>query len=435
MQPTRERLAVIGGGWAGLAAAITLTAANRQVVLFESARQLGGRARGVPLQGHMLDNGQHLLVGAYQATLGLLTAIGISSEQAFRRTPLDIACPPDFHLRLPRLVAPLHLAWGLLRAQGVPWAEKWNAARFMQDLKAARYRLPHDTTVADWLDRFGQRGVLRQRLWDPLCLAALNTPPEKASAQIFANVLRDSLGGARAATDFLIPRTDLGSLLPEPARVWLQKRGTEVRLSTRVTALTLHQPGGISPISVLGPWGEETFDQVILATPPHAASPLLPDCEALSSLKNTLNSFRYEPIATAYLGYPEPIGLPTPIEQMPGPLGQWLFDRRDCGNPGVLAVVLSAHGDWESLDNDTLALRLDDEIRVRRPLLPKPLWHRVIREQRATFACTPHLTRPTHRTALPELWLAGDYTAGDYPATLEGAVRSGIAAAHELLST
>lgn len=428
------KVAIIGAGWAGLAAAVELSAAGIAPTVFEAGREIGGRARNLALAGHALDNGQHILVGAYRDTLRLMRQVGADPAQQFLRVPLTLHTPGRFHLALPRWPAPWHLAGGLLAARGAGLGEKLAAARFMRRLQADQYRLVSDTTVADLLDRQGQRGALRRYLWEPLCLAALNTPLEQASAQVFANVLRDSLGGSRDATDLLLPRVPLGDLFPRPAASWLAARGARLVTGCRIGPPQSTPAGWTLP----GAPGQH-FDQVIIATAPRQAIRLLVGRPAQHETLGPLADLAYEPIATVFLGYPPETTLPFPMIGLDGPdgqpIGQWAFDRGPLGgHPGIMACVLSAHGDWERLDNDTLASRLHRELShtLGRPL-PRPRWQRIIREQRATHACRPDLPRPAARTPEPGLWLAGDYVYPDYPATLEAAVRSGIATARGIL--
>ena len=425
------KVAVIGGGWAGLAAAVELAGAGAKVTVFEAARQLGGRARSVELQGRTLDNGQHILVGAYRETLRLMNVVGANPERLLKRLPLELRFPgnqPPFRLRLPRLPAPLHLAIGLFAARGASLAEKIGAVRFMRSLQATDYQLAADCTVSALLDRHAQHGSLRRHLWEPLSLAALNTEPANASAQIFANVLRDSLGGSRAETDLLLPAADLDQLFPLPAAAFISARGGRIRLSARVERIE-------DELVIAG----EAFDGIILASAPQHAAPLLAQRAATAALASMLESYAYEPIGTVYLGYPAELRLPFPMLGLdggaPGNLGQWVFDRGPLGGvPGVMGFVLSACGAWDERSNATLASALHGELEnALQRKLPQPLWHQVIRERRATFSCRPDLPRPPARTALPGLWLAGDYVCADYPATLEGAVRSGIAAAQGIL--
>lgn len=426
------RAAVIGGGWAGLAAAVELANAGFCVTLFEAARQLGGRARSVDLAGQRLDNGQHILLGAYRETLRLMRTVGADPERLLRRLPLELRYPSGrhtlFHLRLPPLPSPWHLLAGLLTARGASLREKFAAVRFLHGLRRAGYRIGDDCTVSSLLARQSQPASLCRYLWEPLCLAALNTRPEHASAQVFVNTLRDSLGGGRAATDLLLPTADLDRVFPAAAAEFLRRHGGDIRLRSRVQTI------GDGP-SVDG----ECFDFVVVAVAPQHAATLLADREETRGIAQTLAGYGFEPIATAYCGYPPQIRLPLPMlglaDWRHGQIGQWVFDRGVlCGTAGVLAFVLSGHGHWEALDNEALVASLQHELATALGTsLPRPLWQRVIRERRATFSCRPQLRRPSARTALAGCWLAGDYVCADYPATLEAAVRSGVAAAREIV--
>lgn len=403
------KIAVIGGGWSGLAAAVELTTGGAEVTLFEAGRVLGGRARTIRIDGRTLDNGQHILLGAYRETLALMRRVGADPEQLFARRPLQVIDNSGFHLALPKWPAPLHVAWGLLGARGVSLGEKLKTAFWMEGVKARHFQLAGDMTVSAWLDAAGQTGQLRQHLWEPLCLAALNTPASYASAQLFAHVLRDSLGSSRRAdTDLLIPRLDLGQLLPIPASQWLQARGATLRLNQRVRRIET----SVNEVHIDG----EIFSAAVLATAPQHARKLWP-VEPLD--------FQYEPISTVYLQFSGEIGLSFPLRNLFGKHGQWVVDR---GN-GLLACVLSGHGDWENLTDAALAQQLQAELAISET----PLWQKVIHEKRATFSCRPGLQRSAWRSNNPRLVLAGDYTWAEYPATLEGAVRSGLRAARQLL--
>lgn len=430
------KIAIIGAGWAGLAAAVELASAGTGngiagITVFEASRQPGGRARSVDVRGLTLDNGQHLLIGAYRETLRLMHRIGANPELLLKRLPLELNFPgnsPAFRLRLPHLPPPLHLACGLLTARGVSLREKIGAVRFMRALQAHHYRLDNDSTVADLLDRHGQHGHLRQSMWEALCLAALNTEAAHASAQIFANVLRDSLGGDRADTDLLLPARDLASLLPEPAIAFIRRQGGEIRLATRIEGIGVKKtPQGKFT------FGHGEFDQIILATAPQHAARLLAPLAETRRVAGQLLKYSYEPIGTVYAAYPAKVRLPFPMLGLDSGrgLGQWVVDRGACGGlPGLLSFVLSAHGAWEQYDNAALACILHAELEhLLQEKLPQARWHQVIRERRATFSCRPQLFRPDCQTAIAGLWLAGDYVCADYPATLEGAVRSGIQAA------
>ena len=424
MKP-RLRVAIVGSGWAGLAAGVELSVVGITAIIFEAAKQLGGRARSIEVHEQTLDNGQHILIGAYRETLRLMRTVGLDPERQLKRISMELRYPgAGFRMKLPRLPAPLHLAIGLFQAKGCSLGEKLAAVRFMQALQASHYQLTADCSVAELLDCHKQLGNLRRYMWEPLCLAALNTAPENASAQIFSNVLRDSLGSRRTDTDLLLPATDLNRVFPDAAAAFIKKSGGEIYLANRINHI-------LPTLEIHG----ETFDHIILAVAPQHAARLLSKQAETAVIATMLANYSYEPIGTVYMGYPPDIELPCPMLGLDGGkqarLGQWVFDRGALGGKkGTLGFVLSARGAWDKRDNDALSEALHRELQeALGKTLPPPLWHKVIREQRATFSCRPNLPRPTVKAPVSGLWLAGDYVCADYPATLEGAVRSGIAAA------
>ncbi len=407
------RTAVIGGGWAGIAAAVELTASGIATTLFEAGRVLGGRARSAVLDGRTLDNGQHILLGAYAETLALMRQVGADPETLLDRRPLRVADNAGFKLTLPHLPAPLNLAFALLGAKGTGFGEKLKTAWWMDRIKRRGFALEKDPSVAEWLNAAGQTGALRRHLWEPLCLAALNTPAERASARLFANVLRDSLGSRRRAdTDLLLPRAGLGDLLPKPALSWLTAHGARLCLSHRVHRLEAAGRG----LCIDG----ETFDAAILAVAPQHAAALWPV---------PVTDYAYEPIATVYLQFDPKTRLPFPLLNLLGGVGQWVVDR----GQGLLACILSGHGEWERLNDQQLVATLQQALHEAWQIDVPANWSKVVREKRATFSSTPNLPRPDFRTTDSRLLLAGDYTWADYPATLEGAVRSGRRAAREIV--
>jgi len=423
-------VAIIGGGYAGMAAAVTLAARNIPVTVFEAAPTLGGRARRVTVNETALDNGLHILIGAYTETLRLIEQVA-PGRDSFLRTPLDLNIHQRFRLRAPKLPAPLHVAAALLGAEGISFSDKIAAARFMQALKVRRYRLDTDTTVAALLAEYKQPVVLIEYLWSPLCVAALNTPVQRASAQVFLNVLRDSLGATRAASDLLLARMDLSALFPEPAADFVRAHGGGVELNAPVERITENGAGFDVHLRGIA----QRYDQVICAVAPHRAAALLSDIPTLAATQRQIEALQYEPIHSVWLQFDGSGYLPAPMTGLAGSPAHWLFDRQAiCGQHGLIGAVISASEEQAGIAQDTLVQQVHDDLQNNFAGLPRLKWHRVIAEKRATFSCTPGLARPSCITPRKNFLLAGDYTASDYPATIEAAVRSGIACA-EAVST
>ena len=431
--------AIIGGGYAGMAAAVSLAQRGIPVTVFESAKQLGGRARGVKYNDTQLDNGQHLLLGCYRETLRLIELVGGNVEQDFLRLPLQLELHRQFSLKAPHLPAPLHLLTALLSAQGLSFAQRLSAARFMLKMRLANFILPshvygrgareegNDITVAHLLAAYKQDANLILKLWEPLCIAALNTPAHKASGQILLNVLRDSLSRSRADSDMLLPRIDFTALFPERASSFVKQYGGQVLISTCVEKIAVHD----EHIALTTTQGTSAFSHVICAAPPTIAAKLLHGIGALASTVAAINRLEHQPIYTVYLQYPTSIRLPCPMLGLHQRVSQWLFDKGHiAGQHGLIAAVISAEGMHQNLSQDELAQQVIVELSEELGIVEVPQWHKVIAEKRATFCCSPNLSRPSQQTAMPRLLLAGDYTEGDYPATLEGAVISGIKCAN-----
>jgi len=423
-------VAIIGGGYAGMAAAVTLAEKRVPVTVFEAAKTLGGRARRVEHREATLDNGLHILIGAYGETLRLMRQVGADPERSLMRLPLTWQVHRRLTLKAAPLPAPLHLLAGLIAATGAPLAERLSAARFIWRMRRRGYSLPQDITVAALLDQHAQGWRMTRLLWHPLCVSALNTPPEGASAQVFLTVLRDSLDAARDASDMLLPRTDLSRLFPEPAADFVAANGGTVRTGQRVTEI--EQTGGGFEVRSAGGAGE--FSHVVCALPPYHAGAFLIGISALAEVAERVERLAYQPIYSVYLGYPRGVRLPAPMLGFESALLQWAFDRGALsGQHGVIGAVISAQGPHQELTQEELGRLVHQELQQHLGLLPDPLWTRVIAEKRATFSCAPGLKRPESRTPLTNFFLAGDYVSSNYPATIESAVRSGVAAARMIL--
>jgi hydroxysqualene dehydroxylase len=407
-----DRVAVVGAGYAGMAAAVTLAAAGVSVTVFESGPVPGGRARRIRIsshgQDHELDNGQHILIGAYGELFRLMRTVGVPSD-ALLRIPLEIRHTQGFSLRRLWFPGALGLIGGLALARGIPFSERLAALRFMRSLKHTAFRLTYDMTVAELLEQHGQRGRIAKLLWEPLAVSALNTPVAKASARALLAVLRDTLAGEPKASDLLLPRCDLSRLFPEPAVEFVRRHGGQIWLRTTVNNVQELKQG---------------FDAAIVAVGPHQLKSVLPEAAP---------DYSYQPIYTCYLQYEQRVRLAFPMLGLAEGLVQWVFDRGALlGERGRLACVISAEGAHEELGLDELCERCHEELARVIPKLGRPLWSRAIAEKRATISCTP--SRPRPPALLDRIFLAGDYTDPEYPPTLEAAVRSGVRAATAVLN-
>ena len=441
------KVAVIGAGWAGCAAAVEATRLGHSVTLFESARMAGGRARRVDSsvngQPLALDNGQHILIGAYTETLRLMQTLGVDPGSSLLRQPLRLQFPNGEGLAFPRSAvfaawpggprwpAAWQAAWGIAMARGWAWGDKVSLLRLALRWRAGGFACAPGLSVAALCKGLSPRAL--RGLVEPLCVSALNTPAERASAQVFLRVLKDALFSQPGGADLLLPRTDLSALLPDAALAWLTERGPAPRLGARVQALTRSATGW--QLSASGSADldntEENFDAVLLACPPQEAARLATG--TMADWAAQAAGLQHEPIATVYArvvpGESAANKLPQPmlaLQCSADAPAQFVFDRGQLGGPaGLLAFVVSASvGDKALLSAQVLA-QGQAQLGLQLELV------QTIVEKRATFACTPGLLRPAAQIA-PGLLACGDYVAGPYPATLEGAVRSGLQAARLL---
>ena len=435
-------VAIIGGGMAGLSAAATLAEQGIQTTLFESGPHFGGRARSVAIefnsQTFQVDNGQHILLGAYHETLKLLEKVGVQEKQAFLRLPLALNMNSPRHKKTFKLANlnflphPLNQLFGFLCCKGLSYKERISVVMLIVRLKKNNYRLTIDTPLKDYLLDNHQSNQTIKFLWEPLCLAALNTPIESASSKVFLNVLRDAFNKGKNDSDFLIPKLDLSQILSTPIVRYLQANQSTVFNNKLVRSIKPIEHDFIKKgFEVATRLETYHFSHVIIATAARKLKDLTGDLPDLDSVTAQTETYDYQPIYTVYLQYPNHITLPQPMLGLVDITSQWVFDRGQlCGQQGLMAVVISSKGNHQKLTQDMLALKVAQELHQAFPHLTKPLWHKVIAEKRATFSCTVNLPRPNNVTPYPNLFLAGDYTYADYPATIEGAVRSGIACAN-----
>ena len=433
---TPLRIGIVGGGWAGMAAAVSACEAGHQVTVFEASRTLGGRARALEAAlpdgtDITIDNGQHILIGAYTEALRVMRLVGLNPDAALLRGPLALPFPDGSGLQTPAYAAswpaPLDAIAAIATARGWSWSERLSLIKASLGWQWAGFRCAPDLSVAQLCAGMAPR--VRQELIEPLCVSALNTAAPQASAQVFLRVLKDALFGIRGGSHLLLPRTDLSALFPNAAARWLAQRGAQVLTGRRVKQLRWQAPHWLLD--------GEAFDRVIWASSSSNAALALVEYANIApdSIANQSRAWsakaaalHFEAIATIYAWAPR-ARLPHPMLALhagPAAPAQFVFDRGQLGGPaGLLAFVVSASaGSREELQTAVLA-----QAATQLAALSLGELHVVqtVVEKHATFACTPGLLRPA-QTIAPGLFAAGDYVAGPYPATLEGAVRSGWAA-------
>ena len=428
-----RRVAVIGAGWAGLAAAVEMKRLGHAVVLSDMAPQPGGRARALVRADPdepIWDNGQHILIGAYSATLGLMRQLCVPIDEHLWRGPLALRYPDGQGLSLPAGPAASAFARGVWTATGWTWRDKLALLRTVATWAVRGFGCAAPSTVADLCGMLPD--AVRRDLIEPLCVAALNTPAAQASGQVFLRVLRDAVFSGRSGADLLLPRVPLSDLLPLPAQRWLSQPGAAGQYPA--TCRWGQRTQTIEPAGERWQVDGELFDAVVLAVPASQAGQL---CAVLApTWSQAAAALEYQPILTVYmrdtaLRLSQPM---TALRTGPDAPAQFAFDLGQLQRAdGHFAFVVS--GASECLADGVQAAAQQVLMQARQAFAgafaaPDALRHAAA-ERRATFACTPGLPRPG-RDIAPGLVAAGDYVAGPYPATLEGAVRSGLAAAQAI---
>ena len=428
------KIAIVGAGWAGLAAAITATQKGHQVSLIEASKFWGGRARSIHTHAKdfpPLDNGQHILIGAYHKTLSMMQTVGIHLETAFWRRPLHLRYLDGSGLSLPNKSFPINLLQGI--AFNPCWSarDKWQLLKTAWQWQGMNFECAEDLTVSDLCQNMTR--TVWQDLMEPLCVSALNTPAHEASGKVFLRIMKDALFGPAGSSDLLLPRLDLGELFPHAAIKWLEKNGVSCHSGQRIESIV--DLGSTPNEPKRWQIGDDKFDHLVIATPAWDAAHLLEPFNAAWAA--TAHQLKHETIATVYVQAPLDFKLPDSmlaLRTAQGSPAQFAFDRgqiyTEAGTPGLLAFVVSAN----KLSKEEVTLQVMAQLRALLIQLDQDAWHieafkviQTVVEKRATFACTPHLNRPSARPC-PGITVCGDYVAGPYPATLEGAVISGIQA-------
>jgi squalene-associated FAD-dependent desaturase len=410
-----KQLTIVGAGWAGLAAAVAATQAGWHVQLFEASSTAGGRARSLQqsFADKPLDNGQHILIGAYRDTLELMRTVGLDPNSLLQRLPLDLRFADGQGLNLPNWPMPLNLLAGLGRAKGWSLNDKASLMQAAWGWQRAQFECEPTFTVMQLCQEASLSPRVMAQLIEPLCLSALNTPLNEASALVFLRVLHDALLGGAGSSDLLLPRVDLGALLPNACLQWLSDNGAHIHLGQRISASRIEAlQAKASPDSA-----------VLLACPAWEAARLT--AELAPQWAYQCAELPHTAIATVYLHCTDEgfQGLLRPMialhsnAQAPA---QFVFDKGALAQQhGLLAAVVSAC----TVERDDVTELVHAQVSTQLGLRHLNVVQTVV-EKRATLACIPMLNRP-EPFVTQGVWACGDYIRGPYPSTLEGAVRSG----------
>ncbi len=431
-----SRIAVIGGGFAGSAAAFALARAGHRVELFEAKPQLGGRAHSYreTKTGTTLDNGQHILMGCYHHTLEMIEALG-NGDRLEKHDRLDLAFVSSRRgrsvLRSSPLPPPFHLLGGLFGFAELSWTDRWAILNFPTRAKSHPPQAGESTQ--NWLGRLGQTSGSIRALWEPFCLAALNAPIVSADAGLFWEVTCRALFGTARDAAIYFDRSGLTHLLQPELGIFLEATGGGLHLATPIESFTLDSAKQKVTSILLKNGEKKVFDDFVLAVPWAAAAKLLPMGDRAQQLAA---SFLPGPILGIHLWTDLPLAPDLITGFLDSPL-HWLFDRTSTlpdGHTGHLyAAVISAISDRiDQSGKELLELVLSEIHRLLPGSRNCNVTHHVVYKSRdATFMGSPGepLTRPGPVTSIQNLFLAGDWTQTGLPATIEGAVLSGLKSA------
>ena len=407
---------IVGAGWAGLACAVKLASKGYSVTIIEATPHVGGRARSVNHGGMTLDNGQHILLGAYRKTQEVLDLLNVDKEKTLADYQMKLFLKDkkrNILISIPKILAPWHFVCGCITAKGLTIKEITAILKLAFFLKKNNFVLAKDQSLLKTLKGLEQPEELIRSLWEPIAWAALSTSINIASANVFFRVLKDIFFYSYRNSNWLIPVVDLNQLLPIPATNYLKDKNCNMIFGQRINELIFQNNKCIGVKGNKNTWYAEN---IVLATPVDVAASLLKS--------ESLSKITYEKITTVYLFFSAAVTFLYPIMALIDESVHWIFTN--INKPNMLSVVIS--GDYSP---DLIYKQLKEKFEN----LPKLIDTKVICEKRAAFSCTPEMQnlRPTNKTTIDSLFLAGDYTQTYYPSTLEGAVSSGLTCADLIL--
>jgi squalene-associated FAD-dependent desaturase len=429
-----NHVVIVGGGLSGLAAAVELASHDIPITVLEQKPKLGGRAHSFidGTTGDSVDNGQHVMIAAYERTMAFLERIGTKHLLSIQGQPLLYLHHPQrgmCEFRLPRLPSPFHLVVGVLTSNLFSLPDKLRLLRAGLSIQSASSdRSLANATIEQWLTTIGQSAEAKRSFWEPLAIAIMNEHIAKASAAVFVRALRRAFFARNLNASVVLPRVGLSELFIEKAVKYILDRGGDVRTNADVTTMVWENgaPRGV----MLRNGASVLCDALILAVPHYRIEELLPI--PLRGVAPAMTAAASTPIVSIHLWF----NMGFMRHDFVGLIGrrvQWVFNRRKITTgernfTSHVSCVISAGSEFVEMTNEQLIqIALDDLRSVYRATPRVPVHAVVIREKRATFSCTPEVERfrPDNATAVPNLFLAGDWTNTGLPATIEGAIVSG----------
>ena len=433
----KTEVAIIGGGWAGISCAYELAKTGIKSTIIEAAPQLGGRARSIKFNDDIVDNGQHLLIGAYKNTFEILKEINAPLESFFLEKNLNIETisnNSNFKFTLPKLPYPINLIFGILNIKGCTIKEKLSLFLFCCKLKLKNFKIEQDIPIKEFLEKHKQPQKLIRYFWEPIALAALSTPISKASTEVFLEVIKNTFCFPAKNSNLIFTKKDLGNIFPIPV-THHYKNEINVLLNSRVKSIQKLDENFIIDFNN----SKIETKNIIFAIPPVAASKIIKDSKIteLECVTKKLDSFTYEVITTIYykIDSAYEINIQNPMFGFVNNIGQWVFNRNYTEKSNIISVVITNNESLKGIDNENLALSVFQELNQSISNNLKYSDYKIIKEKRAAFSCIIDINkiRPDNKTSLRNVFLAGDYTKTDFPATIEGAVKSGRNCAKILL--
>ena len=447
------RAVVVGGGLAGITAALALAEAGNEVTLLEAKPRLGGATMSFDRDGLTVDTGQHIFLRCCTHYRGLLDRLGVAGDAPlqprFDVTILTPAADPKKHrtrMRRLGLPAPLHLLPAMSRYSLISYPERLRLSAAALPMRRVRLDDPATDEVrfGDWLASHGQSERTRRALWDLFSVASINVPGDDASLALAAKVVQTGLLGDKGAADIGVPARPLGELHGTAAATRLSDLGATVRLNTKVAAIDIDSSGTAFTVRLGRDSGDDIpADAVVLAVPHQAAAKLIPAGALPQETVAGWAGLGAAPIVNVHVIYDRKV-MDVPFAAAVDSPVQWVFDRTEISGASrqfgadaqYLAISLSAADEY--VDRSVASLR-EEFVPALAALFPAAREATVTeffvtRERHATFRGVPGTAklRPKAATAIPGLVMAGSWTDTGWPDTMEGAVRSGLNAVVEL---